>query len=113
MDCLDTQCSETQTCECCFKLEMNDYYGDGWNGAYMESYANGIQIGTHQMSWYVNYESTYICMIRGDDFNLDFISVGPHDNEISYVLKDENQTIVASGSHPSAGTIYSASNVCF
>jgi len=96
---------------CCYTLEMSDSWGDGWNGSYMESSANGIAIGTHELAA-GSSGSEQICMNSGDNFSLDFVSVGIYDSEISYDLKDAGNSTVASGSSPTGGSIYSETNVC-
>ena len=77
----------------------------------MESEANGITLGTHELTS-GSSGTEQICMNSGDNFELLFVSVGIYDSEISYDLLDANNTSVASGSNPTNGSIYSESNVC-
>ena len=43
----------------CYKVEMHDSFGDGWNGAWAEMMVNGESVGTMSLSE-GSYESTYV-----------------------------------------------------
>ena len=38
-----------QTLDCCYRLEMSDSWGDGWNGAYITIFEDGISTETHSL----------------------------------------------------------------
>ena len=109
----------TQTCDgtslgggssCCYSLYMDDSYGDGWNGSYIAAYENGLSMSSHTLS--SGYSGTdTICPAAGSSFELEFVSVGIYDYEISFDLYDPSNLYLTSFTYPTTGSVYYTSSV--
>ena len=87
---------------CCYTLEMFDSFGDGWNGASVEVFANLTSIGSFQATGYGSVEQ--ICFANGDQIRLIYSS-GFYEYENTYNFYDPNMTLLLSqGPTPSVGT---------
>ena len=88
-----------QTCN--VVLDMNDSYGDGWNGASVTIKVNGVDDpgSPHTCSGYGSVD--YISVSNGDLIEVHFTS-GSYDSEITYTIEDESgQILFSDGPTPS------------
>ncbi len=85
---------------------MQDSYGDGWNGAYLEVFVNDGLVGTFAA---VEFGSiAEIDIIEGDWLEL-FYTAGEYENENTYQLFDPGWNIVFSdGPNPEEGNVFSS-----
>lgn len=95
---------------CDYELDMNDTYGDGWNGGYITFRVDG------QIVSYYNAEGTgssvSLPLPDGADFTIEY-SAGRYENENSYSISDNSGSVIFSdGSTPSTGLIYSGTATC-
>ncbi|MAA80572.1 MAG: hypothetical protein CL916_15055 [Deltaproteobacteria bacterium] len=92
---------------CCYTLEMNDSWGDGWNGGYVTAYENNISIGTYSVSENGGAsETASICISDGSSFLLQY-TAGTREEENSYTLfSPDGATLVSDGPSPTTGDVY-------
>ncbi len=96
--------AEAQTCQ--YRLDMFDLYGDGWNnGALLVS--NGGQVQSFSLSAAVGngYDSTVYITIKAGSLLVLAWSAGSYDNEVSFVLYDNDGEVIFSASSPNAGVL--------
>lgn len=88
-----------------YTLEMEDSYGDGWNGASIDVEENTVNIGNYFL--FDGFDGIEIVSIsEGSNVNLIFNS-GDYDSEITWRLYDSFGLLVCSGTSPSIGVICS------
>lgn len=92
---------------CCYTLEMNDSWGDGWNGGYITAYENNISIGTYSVSENSgSSETASVCISDGSSFLLQY-TAGTREEENSYtLLSPDGATLVSDGPYPTSGDVY-------
>jgi len=92
--------------DCTYTLSMQDSYGDGWNGAFLEVFVNDGLVGTFAA---VEFGSiAEIDIIEGDWLEL-FYTAGEYENENTYQLFDPGWNIVFSdGPNPEEGNVFSS-----
>ncbi len=97
--------------QCCdYKLTMHDSYGDGWNGAAVEVFVNGISVGAYSA---VNDGNTVIVTVCNEDVLSLTYSSGDYENENSYYLQDASWNVLfQDGPTPTVGNVYSGIVVC-
>lgn len=88
--------------KCIFTLNMEDSYGDGWNGASIKVLVNGIEKGTYSVSGYSNSVDIAIC--DEEAFSLSWTS-GSYDDECSYTVVKDGETLF-SGSGSQSGIFF-------
>lgn len=97
--------------QCCDHiLQMNDSYGDGWNGGTLEVLINGATIGTFAAAGAGSTGIFTVC--TGDDLELIYT---PQDweNENTYVLYDQwGNVIFADGPTPATGSVFTGIGDC-
>jgi len=103
---------------CDWRLDMQDTYGDGWNGAYITITFDGYEAGEffiENFSSPTNPEgysaSKIISTPNGSNVELTFHS-GDWDSEITYQLYNASDIVLAEGPTPTAGVVYSEINEC-
>ena len=93
---------------CCYTLQMDDSFGDGWNGGYLTVYANLTSLGQFSASGWGT--TVQICFLNGDQIRLVYTAGnGPfaYETENSYTLYDPNMNIVYTTTPPPpTGTVY-------
>jgi len=96
---------------CTWTLDMQDSYGDGWNGGYLTLYEDGQVIGSYSASGTGSTE--LIDVNSGSTLTMDYTS-GSWENENTYTLSDPSGAAVNSGGpNISTGTtLYSGSYSC-
>jgi hypothetical protein len=101
-----------QELSCCFSLEMFDSWGDGWSGAYISAYSDGIASETYAVSEASGAsETSRICLEDGVIFELGYTAgVAEFEGDNSFSLYDPDGVQVYSsyaGSSPPPGLAYS------
>ena len=71
--------------QCYYELYMNDSYGDGWNGAYLEVKNNGLFIDNYECIDSLSVDSVF--SFSGNSMEFIFHS-GSWDSEISFTILD-------------------------
>ncbi len=107
---LDDQDGDSyNTCsqEFCYTLDMQDTYGDGWNGGHLDVFVGGAQIG--EFAGQGSSSSDTFCFQGGNDLEL-FYTAGNWEEENTYTLMDESGNILFSdGPNPTPGSVFSVS----
>lgn len=94
----------TDTVGCDYTLDMQDTFGDGWNGAQLEVFADGTSLGVFTATG-TGTVATFTAS-AGDNITLVY-SPGNFENEVSYDLIDPDGNILFSdGPFPATGTVY-------
>ena len=92
------ECSASGTDMCTYTLQGFDSFGDGWNGAALDVYVNGVMVATYTFTSYsYDGEVMPIMISNGDTISLQYSSLGGYPEEISYVLNDSDGAEAASG----------------
>jgi len=91
--------------ECDYTLEMFDSFGDGWNGAALDVFTNGV-LDT-SLTFITGVAETAIFPVSsGDTIEIVFTS-GGFPSEESYILYDgEGNIILQDGPSPTNGSVY-------
>ncbi len=93
--------SSSQCCQ--FLLNLDDAYGDGWNGASLTVFVNGVFLSEHSAVGSGNTDTLIVC--PGDELDL-FYTPGDYENENSYQLFDTGvNTLFADGPDPAVGEV--------
>lgn len=103
--------SESNAQCCTYTLDMQDSFGDGWDGAFVSVLINGTSIG----DFTVNSGSSEVANIPicdGESIELIYSS-GNYENEHTYTLFNfQAATLYADGPTPSVGSVYSGLGDC-
>ena len=95
---------------CNWTLNMQDAYGDGWNGASVTFTFEGTVLGTYALAGASGTET--IPVPDGGDVTVSFSS-GDWDEEITYqVLDSSGAEVFADGPTPVVGDAFIATNSC-
>jgi len=96
---------------CSYTLDMQDTFGDGWDGAFVTVLINGVSIG----DFTVNAGGSEIATIPicdGESIELVY-TAGDFENEHFYTLYDtQGNTLFADGTDPSTGSVYTGTGSC-
>jgi len=96
-----TTCPASTTC---YLLEMEDSYGDGWNGAFLTLYVNQTLSNYYWVD--ESSQSAEFCVTPGDELML-FYSEGSWEMEVTYRLSTSyGVEVFADGPYPQAGISY-------
>lgn len=107
--------------DCSYTLEMNDSFGDGWNGATMDVLRNGVlALNNVSLDDDPNNDGDQGVLtfeiLPGDDITTVFEDGGDFPGEVSYRILDSNFTEVASGdvnNNVETGTVTGECPTCF
>ncbi|PNQ73820.1 hypothetical protein C1T31_05675 [Hanstruepera neustonica] len=96
--------------QCNFTLEMNDSYGDGWNGNSLDLFVNGgLVLDNATFSGFGNYQATLnFGVTTGDAITVVWNGGGSYGYETSYRILDNTGNAVASAAQSGV----SATAVC-
>jgi hypothetical protein len=95
---------------CTYTLVMNDSYGDGWNGGYLNVLENGVSIGLFSAAG--TGSTVEFQVTSGSSVVLNYTS-GSWENENTYTLLDPSGTLLfLDGINPATGNIYSFIPTC-
>jgi subtilisin-like proprotein convertase family protein len=112
MGAMDLSVSSSGSTPCCtYTLDMQDSFGDGWDGASLTVTINGSTFGNFTIAaGNTSVESIPVC--DGDLVALTY-NAGNFENEHSYTLTDGSGTVVFSATGPPAtGLVYSSNANC-
>ncbi|WP_299216887.1 T9SS type A sorting domain-containing protein [uncultured Dokdonia sp.] len=107
--------------DCSYTLEMNDSFGDGWNGAIMDVFRNGV-LALNDVSLDDAPDSDgsqgnlQFEILPGDDITTVFVDGGGFPGEVSYRILDANFAEVATGdvaNNVETGTVTGDCPTCF
>ncbi|MEP0263305.1 T9SS type A sorting domain-containing protein [Dokdonia sp.] len=107
--------------DCSYTLEMNDSFGDGWNGAIMDVFRNGV-LALNDVSLDDDPDndgtqgSLQFEILPGDDITTVFVDGGGFPGEVSYRILDANFAEVATGTvdtNVESGTVTGDCPTCF
>jgi hypothetical protein len=97
------------TC-CDYSLELEDLFGDGWNGGSLEIFINGTSAGNYAAAGNGNTETIAVC--DGDIIELDY-SAGAWEEENIYTLFDaQGNSLFTDGPNPAIGLVYTTTAAC-
>ena len=98
------------TTNCFYTLQMNDAWGDGWNGATLTILEDGVPIYVYQA--YGSSTTETIPVANGATLQLQYSS-GQFENENTYTLFDPSGTpIFSDGPNPTVGTVFTTTSTC-
>ncbi|MCT4582459.1 MAG: T9SS type A sorting domain-containing protein [Flavobacteriales bacterium] len=96
--------------KCNYDLDMDDSYGDGWNGGYITVIEDGNPIGTYTASGYGS--NTTFSITSGNSFDIQYTS-GSWENENTYSIYDDQGVLIFNdGTYPSTGVVFSSTASC-
>lgn len=96
---------------CDWSLEMNDAYGDGWNGAKLVFTFDGFDGGEFTLEDGAT-STINVPVPNGSELKVSFVS-GDWDEEVTYKLYDANGTLIKEdGPTPEVGEVVSLTNSC-
>ena len=106
----------TTTGGCCYVFDLEDSWGDGWNGAELTVNVNGTEVDVFSLpdAGLVNQQQTAtetVCVSDGDAVEASFVG-GSFDNEITLTITDPEGTEVYTGTAPDDGVLYTGTAVC-
>lgn len=103
--------SSIASAQCCDHiLQMNDSYGDGWNGGTLQVLINGNSIGTFAAAGAGSDTSFTVC--TGDALELIYTPLD-WENENTYVLYDQwGNVVFADGPTPAVGSVFNGVGDC-
>lgn len=97
--------------QCSFELEMNDTYGDGWNGNTID-----VRVGANTTNYTLANGYQQVLSLPttvGDTIQLTYYASGSYQSEVSFTLRDaDGVTIYSSGQAPSAGLNFDTVSYC-
>ena len=101
---------------CCYVFDMEDSWGDGWNGASLEVSVNGgnvasVSLPDAGLSNQTQTGSETVCVTNGDMVEITFVG-GSYDSEISVSIIDPEGNQVFTGADPADGVVYTGNAVC-
>ena len=95
---------------CLYTIDMNDGFGDGWNGGFIEVLVNGVSAGKFAATGNGSNETFFAK--SGQTIEIVY-SAGNFENENSYDILDPNgATIFSDGTNPSTGTVFTTTSSC-
>ncbi|MCI5056638.1 MAG: hypothetical protein MRY83_11050, partial [Flavobacteriales bacterium] len=102
----DTTQLHVNNSDCIFTVDMYDSFGDGWNGARLDIFINGV-LGKSFTFNTGSFASDTILILAGDSISI-FHSSGSYPSEESYYITDQNgDTIWWDTSNPQNGLVWS------
>ena len=79
---------------CIFKIEMQDSYGDGWSGSYIEVKKNGVSFGTATVP-YDSYGTTAFLVLPSGQLNFSWVNTGStYDSEVSFQIYNSADQLI-------------------
>ena len=97
----DGTCGAVVATSCNYTIDMQDSWGDGWNGASIDVAVNGATVANWSIGGSAGSDS--IATISGDILDFTF-NAGSYDNEITFQITDPAGAVVGSyGPSPTVG----------
>lgn len=100
------EASEAPTEQVTYTIEGEDSFGDGWNGASVEIFADGVSVLVFDVPSGSSNSETFD-VLEGATITTQW-TAGDFDAECSYEILDDNSTVVASSSGGSEITSFTA-----
>ena len=98
------------TTQCAYTLNMQDEWGDGWNGGTLTILEDGVSIGVYQA--FAAATSVILDLASGSNIQLQYAS-GDFENENTYQLLDPSGTqVFADGGDPATGIVFTTTPAC-
>ncbi len=101
---------------CQYTLDMQDSFGDGWNGNSINVLINGINIGNFTVDNVTELTESIesFTVSNGQQIEIQYIATGSFPTEVSYSLLDPSGNVIFSdGPSPVAGIVFSTVGNCF
>jgi hypothetical protein len=98
---------------CNWTIDLQDAWGDGWNGASISFSVAGIDFGAYTLGDGLT-DTQYVAIPDGGNVDVSF-NAGEYDGEVSYQIYDATGTLVAEKfayGAEATGVIYSGLNAC-
>ncbi len=96
--------------DCFYTLNMQDSWGDGWNGGTLTVFEDGIAIGSYQA--YAASTTVTLSLANGSNIQFQYTG-GQYENENTYQLIDPLGTqIFADGTSPTTGIVFATTPSC-
>ena len=96
---------------CSYSLEMQDLFGDGWNGGFITVLIDGVSIGDYSVTG-GDDEIAMIPICNGESIELVY-TAGNWEEENTYTLYDSQGNILfTDGINPTVGSAYSGVGSC-
>ena len=96
---------------CSYSLEMQDLFGDGWNGGFITVLIDGVSIGDYSVTG-GDDEIAMIPICDGESIELVY-TAGNWEEENTYTLYDSQGNVLFSdGINPTVGSAYSGVGSC-
>ncbi|MCR4965010.1 MAG: fibronectin type III domain-containing protein [Bacteroidales bacterium] len=97
--------------QCTYTFNLNDSYGDGWNGGSLAVQQNGITVATLTLDYGESSATETVTLCDNVSTSLVWTS-GSYDSEASFTLTDPNGNVVHSASDMSAFSTYTFTTDC-
>jgi len=94
---------------CSYTLNMDDWFGNGWNTANVKVYLNSVLFGTYSATGFGSTATIPVC--TGDQVQLEYTS-GSGNFENSYSLIFNGNVLFQDGNPPTAGISYTGTVIC-
>lgn len=96
---------------CSYTLDMEDTFGDGWDGAFVTVLVNGTSIGDFTVNA-GDSEIASIPVCDGESIEIIY-TAGNFEEEHLYTLYDaQGNSVFADGTDPSTGSVYTGTAAC-
>ncbi len=91
------------TAQCGVTIQMNDSYGDGWNGGFLEIFFDGISQGTYSAAG--TGSTANLSIPAGQTMTVNYTS-GSWEGENTYTISIGGSVVFSDGTNPSTGLVY-------
>ena len=99
--------------QCNYTLELNDSYGDSWNGNTIDVIINSSTTNYTLNDPPGDTVSYPLAVTTGDTISLDYLNGGSYNSEVSFRLLDSTGSqVYASGTDPFTGVHYTGTATC-
>lgn len=108
---LDATLTNIPPDSCCYTLDMDDSFGDGWNGAnIMVNPTTGPALGPFTATG--SGSIITFCVTDGTTFTLNY-SPGTWEGEVTYTLLDPSMAVIfGDGPNPATGNVFTTTAAC-
>lgn len=100
---------------CNYIIEMSDSWGDGWTGAFVQIFADGVLLGNFDVDYIEGtFSAESFAVTHGQVLQFKYDNTNEFwGNEISFKVKDaQGNYIFSSGQNPAAGIIFTTTSNC-
>ena len=93
---------------CTITVQMNDSYGDGWNGGYLTIAIDGVSTNYAATN---SGSSVNLAYCDGQTIQITYTS-GSFEGENSYIITSPAGTLISDGPSPQTGVVFYSDNAC-